>query len=298
MMKKKRSSPSKPIPLKIEAPELSSSSSRELQIVDPISTIFNKLPFKLPRGWSVVERPRLNCPSHPGRVDKYYFEPGTGRQFRSLMAIQRYLSGDTEVAIVPRRMKSVNENYMQIVPRSTKSASSFGLPDDWIVEEKARNNINYCGTIDRYFIEPVTGFRFRSRIAAERYLKEASSKSASTEKAKPINQLTNDISDENCSLSTFLKHLTDAKRIKTSPKASKPGHCSTEKHISNNDEVNALMLDSPRPPAKILRSKNGLRNLYFQSMKNIDKSSCKLRIRDRGTQKGAHGAGNLVSAYG
>ncbi|TXG74000.1 hypothetical protein EZV62_002579 [Acer yangbiense] len=297
MMKKKRSSPSKPIPLKIEAPELSSSSSRELQIVDPTSTIFDKLPFKLPRGWSVVERPRLNCPSHPGRVDK----------FRSLMAIQRYLSGDTEVAIVPRRMKSVNENYMQIVPRSTKSASSFGLPDDWIVEEKARNNINYCGTIDRYFIEPVTGFRFRSRIAAERYLKEGSSKSASTAKAKPINQLTNDISDENCSLSTFLKHLTDAKRIKTSPEASKPGHCSTEKHISDNDEVNALMLDYPRPPAKVKWVLGGpggniwnplIDEALVSDSEKQEWSEKFLRIRDRGTQKGAHGAGNLVRAYG
>ncbi|KAL5764275.1 hypothetical protein ACOSP7_016629 [Xanthoceras sorbifolium] len=242
MRKKKRSPPPsslKPLALQIEgrpgtAEGRELSSRRELQIVESTSAIFEKLPFKLPRGWSVVERPRLNCPSHPGRVDKYYFEPGTGRQFRSLTAIQRYLSGDTEDAIVPRRMKSVNKEYMQIVPRSSKSASSFGLPDDWIVEERPRNNINYSGCIDRYFIEPETGLRFRSRIAAERYLKEKK-----------------DIYDENCSLGTFLKHLTDAKKIKTTPKAPKPGNCSSKKHLSENEEVNVSMLDSPRRPAKV-----------------------------------------------
>lgn len=38
---------------------------------------------------------------------------------------------------------------MQIVPCATKSAASFGLPDNWIVQEIPRKNINYAGTIDR-----------------------------------------------------------------------------------------------------------------------------------------------------
>lgn len=46
-------------------------SSREMewQIVDPNSTFFTSS-FKLPRGWSVEERPRTHSPTHPGRIDK------------------------------------------------------------------------------------------------------------------------------------------------------------------------------------------------------------------------------------
>ncbi|MED6181843.1 methyl-CpG-binding domain-containing protein [Stylosanthes scabra] len=45
-------------------------------------------PFTLPPGW-IIERKRR--PSNPSQVDKYYHEPGTGKKFRSLVEIQRYL---------------------------------------------------------------------------------------------------------------------------------------------------------------------------------------------------------------
>ncbi|GAY38167.1 hypothetical protein CUMW_034640 [Citrus unshiu] len=156
------------------------------QLVDRNST-FSKSSFKLPRGWSVEERPRTHSPTRPDRIDKYYYEPRTGRQFRSLLSIQKYLTGE-EDTVSPKRVKYGNVQNMQIVPCATKSAASFGLPDNWIVQEIPRKNINYAGTIDRYYIEPGTGFRFRSRLAAERYLQEVR-KSKSTTNAKEGNLL-------------------------------------------------------------------------------------------------------------
>ncbi|KAL1345357.1 hypothetical protein HN51_019108 [Arachis hypogaea] len=45
-------------------------------------------PFTLPQGWIIERKPRL---ANPTIVDKYYHEPGTGKKFRSLVAVQRYL---------------------------------------------------------------------------------------------------------------------------------------------------------------------------------------------------------------
>lgn len=39
---------------------------------------------------------------------QYYYEPGTPRQFRSLISVQKYLSGETNVAPRPKTMKPDN----------------------------------------------------------------------------------------------------------------------------------------------------------------------------------------------
>ncbi|GAB2235057.1 hypothetical protein Drorol1_Dr00004336, partial [Drosera rotundifolia] len=51
--------------------------------------------FELPEGWVVEVRPR--APGSSVKADKYYHEPKTGRQFRSLLSIKRYLYGEEEV---------------------------------------------------------------------------------------------------------------------------------------------------------------------------------------------------------
>ncbi|TKY48445.1 Methyl-CpG-binding domain-containing protein 7 [Spatholobus suberectus] len=68
--------------------------------------------FRLPDGWVVEERPR---PSNPSHVDRYYYEPHTGRQFRSLLSVQRHLAGETRDYVIPKRMISENEktNYIE-----------------------------------------------------------------------------------------------------------------------------------------------------------------------------------------
>ncbi|KAJ4725878.1 Methyl-cpg-binding domain-containing protein 7 [Melia azedarach] len=256
--KKKISSPSTrpPRPLQILGPREKEQSSRELQILVSASPVFSSS-FKLPRGWSVEERPRINSPCHPDRVDKYYYEPGTGRKFRSLIAIQKYLSGE-EGAVAPKRVKSGNGGNMQIVPSTTKNASLFGLPDHWIVQEIPRKNINYAGTVDRYYIEPGTGLRFRSRIAAERYLEEVR-KSKSTTNAREDNQSTKtNISDEDLPLRIIVKQQKEAKKIKVTSKSLKPGKhyvladnsVSCQNYVSGK-EVTASTLNYGSLPAKV-----------------------------------------------
>ncbi|XP_044483019.1 methyl-CpG-binding domain-containing protein 7-like isoform X4 [Mangifera indica] len=156
--------------------------SRGLQIVDSTTSSV----FQLPPGWSVKECHRINSPSNPGRIDKYYYQPESGRRFRSLISIQKYLSRDTEDTIMPKRMKSDNKNYMQIVPFNTKSGSSYGLPDNWVVQERPRIRGRI---IDKYYIETGTGLCLRSRIAVERYL-AAGKEVPSTSNAKSDDQLT------------------------------------------------------------------------------------------------------------
>ncbi|KAH9701109.1 methyl-CpG-binding domain-containing protein 7 [Citrus sinensis] len=242
VQKKKKKVVASPSNLQIAGGEMQESSREmEWQLVDRNST-FSKSSFKLPRGWSVEERPRTHSPTRPDRIDKYYYEPRTGRQFRSLLSIQKYLTGE-EDTVSPKRVNYGNVQNMQIVPCATKSAASFGLPDNWIVQEIPRKNINYAGTIDRffllssilqYYIEPGTGFRFRSRLAAERYLQE------------------------DLPLRIIVKRQKDAKKIKVTSKEGKPGCHSA--HAKNSvcfekdvltKEANASTLNIASPPAKV-----------------------------------------------
>ncbi|KDO72960.1 hypothetical protein CISIN_1g020861mg [Citrus sinensis] len=250
VQKKKKKVVASPSNLQIAGGEMQESSREmEWQLVDRNST-FSKSSFKLPRGWSVEERPRTHSPTRPDRIDKYYYEPRTGRQFRSLLSIQKYLTGE-EDTVSPKRVKYGNVQNMQIVPCATKSAASFGLPDNWIVQEIPRKNINYAGTIDRYYIEPGTGFRFRSRLAAERYLQEVR-KSKSTTNAKEGNLLAD------LPLRIIVKRQKDAKKIKVTSKEGKPGCHSA--HAKNSvcfekdvltKEANASTLNIASPPAKV-----------------------------------------------
>ncbi|KAL2899075.1 Methyl-CpG-binding domain-containing protein 7 [Bienertia sinuspersici] len=121
--------------------------------------------------------------------DKYYYEPGTERMFRSLISVKRYLNGEDD-PVIPRKKPCQNnrslvpyrnpvQNFVtsrrivyggkflrpdeleqarqakldDIVPETLQPRSCSLLPDGWIVEEVPRK----CGTrSDRYFIEPVS----------------------------------------------------------------------------------------------------------------------------------------------
>ncbi|XP_050229488.1 methyl-CpG-binding domain-containing protein 7 isoform X1 [Mercurialis annua] len=136
-----------------------SSNETNMQIVPRSCSSFN-----LPDGWIIKEKRRSNV-NYAGVIDRYFYEPGSEQKFRSLLSVQKYLSG--EINSAPKRLKSSNETNMQSVPRS---CSSFNLPDGWIIEEKPRSNVDYAGVIDRCYIEPETGKRFRSLISVQRYL--------------------------------------------------------------------------------------------------------------------------------
>ncbi|CAN1847000.1 Methyl-CpG-binding domain-containing protein 7 [Linum perenne] len=118
----------------------------------------------LPLGWFVELRPR----SDPSKFDKYYIEPQTGRRFRSIPDVQRYLERDpaTPIAIKSRH----DQSNMQTVPSAFKSGSQFNLPCDWLVELRPRSD---GSRLDRYYIEPGTGRKFRSLVAAQKQVEEA-----------------------------------------------------------------------------------------------------------------------------
>ncbi|MCD7469317.1 methyl-CpG-binding domain-containing protein 7-like [Datura stramonium] len=144
--------------------------------------------FKLPPGWGVEEVPR----SKGYRVDKYYYEPGTGLKYRSLREVERRLNGEifsprTRASVVRNYPKSslsrkmviydgkivrVDEeqlNEWEIVPSTSAATLPYDLPDGWMIEEVPRRD---GSLVDKYYYEPGTGLKFRSRIAAQRYLAE------------------------------------------------------------------------------------------------------------------------------
>ncbi|KHN01604.1 Methyl-CpG-binding domain-containing protein 7 [Glycine soja] len=66
--------------------------------------------FRLPDGWVVEERPRASNPSH---VDRYYYEPGTRRQFRSLLSVKRHLTGETRDCVISKRKNFIESGSGQ-----------------------------------------------------------------------------------------------------------------------------------------------------------------------------------------
>ena len=43
-------------------------------------------------------------------IAQYYHEPGTGRMFRSLIAVKRYLTEENQYTPTPKAVKAGNEN--------------------------------------------------------------------------------------------------------------------------------------------------------------------------------------------
>ncbi|KAK6142198.1 hypothetical protein DH2020_003010 [Rehmannia glutinosa] len=63
-------------------------------------------PFVLPDGWIVEEVPR----KYNSWTSKYYYEPGTGRKFRSLVAVERHLAELEENAPLSKALEEIKEN--------------------------------------------------------------------------------------------------------------------------------------------------------------------------------------------
>ncbi|GAV57883.1 MBD domain-containing protein [Cephalotus follicularis] len=217
----------------------------------------NSAIFKLPNDWVVKKRRRIHSTVHPGRVDKYYHDPRTGQQFRSLLSVQKYLNYDMRDALKLETMNRGNQSNMQIVPHTFRGTTPFKLPNNWVIEEKPRTNVNYPGVVDRYYIKPGTGQRFRSLIAAERYLTGMDEESTTLKELKTACQKKNH-SDDNRSLQIILRRSTNATGIRTTAKAlefdsesmisKRSGSRTTQRYI---EDEKILMLDFTRPPAKV-----------------------------------------------
>ncbi|KAL8140662.1 hypothetical protein V2J09_006683 [Rumex salicifolius] len=146
--------------------------------------------FELPDGWVLEVRPRGNSKG----ADKYYYEPHTGRQFRSLSSIKRYLDGedeptrrrkapkthqegDLDLGATPGRIAhngKVRRPERAVVVRQEELRENVGqratstlLPDGWIVKRVPRRG---GFKTDNYYIEPLTRREFRSVPEVQRYL--------------------------------------------------------------------------------------------------------------------------------
>ncbi|KAH6766184.1 methyl-CPG-binding domain 7 [Perilla frutescens var. hirtella] len=156
---------------------------RKLAVV-PVPATASASRLTIPRGWGIKEVPRPDG----SRSDRYYYEPGSGRKFRSTKEVHRYLSGEPYCfksrsrMIVPfkrsagyRRMMVSGGKLLRVDNARSKNhlavvrAAPSILPDGWIVEEIPRSYMNFT---DKYYYEPESGQKFRSLVAIERYLAE------------------------------------------------------------------------------------------------------------------------------
>ncbi|XP_076899560.1 uncharacterized protein LOC143553443 [Bidens hawaiensis] len=86
----------------------------ELAIVStppsPLPLPLPSSPFKLPDGWIVEEVPRRNG----GSADKYYYEQGTGQKFRSLLAVERYVTQMEENLPLSAVLEEIREKNLPL----------------------------------------------------------------------------------------------------------------------------------------------------------------------------------------
>ncbi|KAK9053738.1 hypothetical protein SSX86_024812 [Deinandra increscens subsp. villosa] len=67
-------------------------------------------PFKLPDGWIVEEVPRRSG----GSADKYYYEQGSGKKFRSLLAVERHITQAEENLPLSVVLEEIREKNLPI----------------------------------------------------------------------------------------------------------------------------------------------------------------------------------------
>ncbi|KAG8663056.1 hypothetical protein MANES_01G173632v8 [Manihot esculenta] len=68
----------------------------------------------------------------------------------------------------PKQPKSRRKVPVTMSPGASESAN--WLPPGWLVEDRVRTSGATAGTVDKYYIEPVTGRKFRSKKEVQYYL--------------------------------------------------------------------------------------------------------------------------------
>lgn len=100
------------------------------QLVNVTSPTFQSTsPFTLPDGWIVEEVPRKSG----DHIDRYYYEPGTGQKFRSLVSVQKHLSELEENAPLSVVLEELRENNLPIAKafKLSTSIKNHGSYDSW-----------------------------------------------------------------------------------------------------------------------------------------------------------------------
>lgn len=115
-------------------------------------------------------------------------------------------------------------NEWAIVPSTSANTLPYDLPDGWVIEEVPRRD---GSLVDKYYYEPETGLKFRSRIAVQKYLAEMR---------------------ENVPLSTTLEELKENKPLSKMFKLYQRAKQSLPRHTvpENSDKSSFLS-----PPAKV-----------------------------------------------
>ncbi|KAK6936467.1 Methyl-CpG DNA binding [Dillenia turbinata] len=114
----------------------------------------------LPSGWTVEVREGKH-----GRKYKVYSDPKTGRKFKSIPEVSRYLRANR-----PKTKKKKNRRHVIEEKVEGEKVVLKDLLPGWIKEVKVRK---YSHTIKRdpYYTDPVSGWVFRSLKSALHFLK-------------------------------------------------------------------------------------------------------------------------------
>ncbi|KAI3691769.1 hypothetical protein L6452_31571 [Arctium lappa] len=137
----------------------------------------------LPDGWTIEVKTRASG-GHTGMKYKCFTDPISGRKFFSKPQVLNYLASKNGSSAGPRKgekssttpNKSQNEATDVKKTESTRfgyevisSAPAEGLPPGWIKEIRLRN----CGSLkkkDPFYVDPLSGYIFFSKLDALRYL--------------------------------------------------------------------------------------------------------------------------------
>ncbi|KAF5821507.1 putative methyl-CpG DNA binding, DNA-binding domain superfamily [Helianthus annuus] len=169
--------------------------------------------FTLPEDWFVEKVPRKSG----NTIDKYYHDPETGRKFRSLKDVERYLIGGS----IPTRSKSKRplyyekmqdfeedqDNEYRLINMTTGSflSTSPFLPEGWIVKEVPRKTGDH---FDKYYYEPGTGHMFRSLTSVKKHL-------AQLEESSPLSVVLEEFREDNVPLSKAFKLASPIKNYRS-----------------------------------------------------------------------------------
>ncbi|XP_022159862.1 uncharacterized protein LOC111026151 isoform X2 [Momordica charantia] len=124
-------------------------------------------PEWLPDGWKVESRTRMSG-SNVGGVYKCYIDPVTGNRFYSKPEVFRYLRTvkNTSCTLKERRTsKNVNSRSKVVI----EHYKDEDLPPGWIKEIKIKEKADGIRK-DPFYIDPKTGYVFRSKKDVLRYL--------------------------------------------------------------------------------------------------------------------------------
>ncbi|XP_057446248.1 methyl-CpG-binding domain-containing protein 13-like [Lotus japonicus] len=108
----------------------------------------------LPPGWQVEVKVRKNGK----RSDKYYISPSSGLKFNSKAEVLRHLESANKVSI-----QRISENVV------VEKRPAEGLPPGWIKKTRITNKGDKIRR-DPFYIDPVSGYTFRSIKDVDRYL--------------------------------------------------------------------------------------------------------------------------------